>query len=212
MGCFVRGGSVGLVPPEIGTLSPYPSSAWRPGALSELPRIDAPPPALRLKGDFTPLRFIIDLTTPILERAMGFPVGRLRYGYSIVAMADGQDLRPGDIEIELLERSAGVGFDVDDTARLVRLEHGSAAGAGGSVGTGAGAGRQAVPRGRAAIEAIERKLIAALFKEAGNAPAMVLVNPPPGANRHRGESRERFSVPQYTLLADRYFVVVKTMF
>lgn len=207
MGCFVRGGSVGHVPPEIGRSSPYPSSAWRPGALSELPRIDAPPPALRLKGDFTPLRFIIDLTTPILERAMGFPVGRLRYGYSIVAMADGQDLRPGDIQIDLLERSAGVGFDVDAQARLIRLEHGRSI-----AGTGTGAAPPSAGRGRAAIEAIERKLIAALFKEAGNAPAMVLANPPPGANRHRGESRERFSVPQYTLLADRYFVVVKTMF
>ena len=210
MGCFVRGGSVGLVPPELGTPSRYPSSAWRPGALSELPQIDAPPLALRLKGDFTPLHFIIDLSTPILERAMGFPAGRLRYGYSIVAMADGQNLRPGDIEVELLERSAGVGFDVDAEARLVRLEHGPAGGVEPSAGVGAG--RQALPRGRAAIEAIERKLIAALFKEAGNAPAMVLANPPPGANRHRGESRERFSVPQYTLLADRYFVVVKTMF
>jgi len=198
MSGFARGGSIGLITPEHGTTSPYPGSAWPPKAISEPSQGVLPERVLRLKGDFTPLRFVIDLSTPILERALGLPVGRLRQGFRIVAMADGQDLRPGDIQIDLLERSAGVGFDVDSHARLVRLEHGQA-------------GTDGPVRGRDRIEAIERKLIAALFREAGNAPAMVLPNPTSDLSRHLPVPRLRFSVPQYTLLSARNFVVVKTM-
>jgi hypothetical protein len=54
---------------------------------------------LSVKNHFTMLGFIQGLTAAELERTLGFHAGRLSSGFAIVALTEGQQLEPVDIDL-----------------------------------------------------------------------------------------------------------------
>ena len=58
-------------------------------------------------GYFTMLDFIEKLSPSELERSLGFHAGRLADGFAIVALATGQQLNPGEIDLAASTRWSG---------------------------------------------------------------------------------------------------------
>ena len=61
----------------------------------------------QVKGNFTILKFIKDLSAPALERTLGFDAGRLSSGFILVALAENEILRPEEIELKASTRWSG---------------------------------------------------------------------------------------------------------
>ncbi|MCS6996577.1 MAG: hypothetical protein NZ533_06410 [Casimicrobiaceae bacterium] len=200
MAAFVRAGAVGLRVPEGEWRGWYPGSSWQPAALGEDWLGEAPEPTLRLKGEFTPLRFLIDLPTELLERSLGWTAGRLQGGYRIVALASEQALRPSDLEVPELEHGVGIGASVDERAQIIRRPMSASVG---------GAASQSSERSR--VEALKAALCEALRATPSNAPAIVLPNDPPGSPLASLKAPYRPLVPCYRLLVEHTFTVVKVV-
>ncbi len=185
--------SLGLRVPEGGDSSHYPTTAWAPGALCETAPACVPEQAMRLRGDFTYLRSIIDLSTPALERALGMYAGRLRGGYEILALAAHEDLMPSDFELGSNTPWAGGHLMLDPHGRVVRL--------------GEAAARSSQPSDPPRkLEDLKREILDYIDRDSEHTPAMVRPRV-----RHEIEVPLRYSIPQYTLVKDKVFVVVKTM-
>jgi len=63
--------------------------------------------AMYLSGDFTMLKFIVNVGAEELERRIGFHAGRLAAGFRCILLAPGELLSPGDFDLKGSTRWSG---------------------------------------------------------------------------------------------------------
>lgn len=146
-------------------------------------------------GDFTLLKYIAALDAEALERTVGFDRGRLKSGFTIVALAGDEVLGPGDFQLGASTRFSGA---VVKQATATQ---------------GHGIESMLADRGQDIAE-LKKKVARFFASRGGNTPAKVLPN-----LRHTegmiypdaealGPGR-RSGVPQFKLLVARKFVILR---
>jgi hypothetical protein len=146
-------------------------------------------------GDFTLLKYVATLDAEALERTVGFDRGRLKSGFTIVALASNEILAPDDFQLGASSRYSG---------GVVK-----------QAAAGQGVGIEAILTDRGQDIAELKKKVAAFFaSRGGNTPAKVLPNLRHTSGMKYPDAEAlapgvRSGVPQFKLLVPKKFVILR---
>jgi hypothetical protein len=150
---------------------------------------------LLVKGNFTTLGFLDGLSGPTLERTLGFSSGRLSAGFAVVALADGEALRPDEIELKGSTRWSG--GHIGPVGSEVRRE------------------LEAILRERTQdVASLKAKVCTFLARRGRNTPAKVIPGTVHAAGMQYPDAEAlgvgiRSGVPQFNLVMPKRFTVIR---
>ena len=132
--------------------------AWRsssPGPIGMAPQSQAEG---ALTGDFTMLKYVINLSASELERTLGFAAGRLQSGYRLIMLARNESISEEDFDLNASTRwSHGAVGNPDPEEQGTNIE------------------KLLNARGQNVL-ALKLKVVAFFAKGGGNTPAKILPN------------------------------------